>query len=358
MHRETTTPEERAQDLELSIDPGFVNRRLARTLVGPGGGDLIDGAIKRIPIPPTCDYEVQIDHIYTRRCLEFVRTCKIKSLSELLVDGEGGLFCSIEQFAPCPEIFEAPRVTSIIQPAFECGCTIAIDYSTSNVRGDTLRCELHDGGQLAVLAKFHKRDGDTLHFHPVVIGFPYLRKPGDSTYLWGQFYSSGQFECFVDDFDEFCRVREIPQPDSFEPMRDIKEAAFKRCLATILKDNVQNDWGGETSDHFTSHLHLLGKRVTASFMLKGPAKFIPMNLNSHFGKNGDQLCRLAQEPAQVLIVQHCHEITQAVRTMLSAIAVRPFNVRQYCLMDGKDSLRLLRAYDLYDEALRLSRELG
>jgi len=80
-----------------------------------------------------------------------------------------------------------------------------------------------------------------------------------------------------------------------------------------------------------------------------------MGLN-HLGKNNDQIVRLAQEPAEILIVQHCHEIKPAVRSTLRAFAVRPFGSRRYCLIDGKDSLRFLLAYDLYENALKWSKE--
>jgi hypothetical protein len=75
-----------------------------------------------------------------------------------------------------------------------------------------------------------------------------------------------------------------------------------------------------------------------------------MSLN-HLGKNNDQIYRLSQEPANVLFVQHCHDILPAVRATLRAFAVQPGKPRRYCLIDGRDSLRLLRAYGMLDKAL-------
>ena len=76
---------------------------------------------------------------------------------------------------------------------------------------------------------------------------------------------------------------------------------------------------------------------------------------NHLGKNNDQIVRLATEPANILIVQHCHNILPAVRKTLRAFAVQPSYPRRYCLIDGKDSLRLLKAYNLLDEAIGLSK---
>ncbi|OFX15941.1 MAG: hypothetical protein A2Z18_00045 [Armatimonadetes bacterium RBG_16_58_9] len=80
-----------------------------------------------------------------------------------------------------------------------------------------------------------------------------------------------------------------------------------------------------------------------------------MGLN-HLGKNNDQIVRLSHEPADVLFVQHCHDILPAVRETLRAFAVQPSNPRRYCLIDGRDSLRLLCAHGLYETAVELSEE--
>jgi hypothetical protein len=163
----------------------------------------------------------------------------------------------------------------------------------------------------------------------------------------------GFFEQFVEDITEFAKVGDIEMPTDFAVMKDVTERAFKECLTEILGDTARKDWGGETSDHFTSHVHLGGKRTTAAFLLKGPGnRFAPMGLN-HLGKNNDQIYRLAQEPAELLVVQHCHEILPAVRATLRAFAVQPGSPRRYCLIDGRDSLRLLIAYDKLDHALEL-----
>jgi hypothetical protein len=92
------------------------------------------------------------------------------------------------------------------------------------------------------------------------------------------------------------------------------------------------------------------KYATTAFLLKGPAHFAPMGLN-HLGRNNDQIYRLSSEPAEILIVQHSHEILQPVRATIRTFAVQPSRPRRYCLIDGRDSLRLLLAYNLYDEAL-------
>ena len=75
----------------------------------------------------------------------------------------------------------------------------------------------------------------------------------------------------------------------------------------------------------------------------------------HLGKNGDQIVRLAKEPVDILFVQHCHDITTAVIETLKVFATNPSNPRHYCLVDGRESLRLLDAYDLKQWAVEESK---
>jgi hypothetical protein len=190
-------------------------------------------------------------------------------------------------------------------------------------------------------------------FYPLVIGAPWLY--ADDYVLPGaEWHSFDFFRVFVEEIDEFSRVREIKKPEAWHVMREISERAFKTCMTEILGDELSKDWGGETSDHFTPHVNLGGRRVPAAFLLKGPSQWGPMKLNS-LGKNNDQIVRLSKEPAQLLVVQHCHEITAPVHDTLRAFAVQPGSQRRYCLIDGRDSLWLLTAYDKLDRALELTR---
>jgi hypothetical protein len=61
------------------------------------------------------------------------------------------------------------------------------------------------------------------------------------------------------------------------------------------------------------------------------------------GKNGDQLERLARTAADILVLQHCHEVTPAVISTLRAHASDYRNPRRYLVIDGYDTLRIIRA---------------
>lgn len=357
MYRDESDTESRAIDLKHTIDPGFVNRRLVQTVIGDAGMKLVDQLIGQIPPMPAALYEVRIDHTYSQVLLGFCEALKVKTLGELLASGNGHLFCSTEQFQPSPNVYHAARVESVISPPGNAEYSVILEYSTEHIRSDTLRMELDRGATLSVVAKFRRKEENTLCFHPLVMGGPWMSHEDEQIANWAMWANLDHFENFIEDFDEFKEVLNFDKPADTEPMRGISEAAFKTCLARLLGDSVKKDWGGEMSDHFTSQLHLAGRRLTGAFLLKGPSRFQPMTLN-HLGKNNDQIFRLSQQPADVFFVQHCHEIEPAVRATLRAFAVQPGRPRRYCLIDGRDSLWLLQSYGLYNDAIALSKTSG
>ncbi|MBC8551804.1 MAG: hypothetical protein H8D23_19320 [Candidatus Brocadiales bacterium] len=354
--RDLLTSEQRATNMDLVIDPGFVHHRKVQTIIEQKGMDLIDNTIMKLPDLPDWERKVRIDHIYSDFMLYYCKALKLKPLQDAYTHGIHCISCSTEKLTPCPEIYDKERVSSTWIPPFPIDKKVEFHFSTKHVYADTLKSRLHQGNhQFSIIAELTNIESDNITFDPIIMGFPWLRiidkKPTfDSMWFHYSFY-----ENYLEDFDEFKKINEIPLPANSEPMKEISENAFKTCISKLLGDKAEKDWGGETSDYFSSHLHLNGKPTTGAFLLKGPAKFEPMKLN-HLGKNNDQIVRLSHEPTNVLFVQHCHDITTAVRETLRAFAVQPGNPRRYCLIDGRDSLRLLYAYNLYDKALELSKK--
>jgi hypothetical protein len=62
------------------------------------------------------------------------------------------------------------------------------------------------------------------------------------------------------------------------------------------------------------------------------------------GKNGDQIDRLAQTAADLMVVQHCHTITVPAFNMLKAYASNFRDPKRYMLIDGFDTIRILRHF--------------
>ena len=64
---------------------------------------------------------------------------------------------------------------------------------------------------------------------------------------------------------------------------------------------------------------------------------------AHLGQNGDQVTRLSRSPADILVVQHCHEIRPEVISLLQDAASNFRHVRRFLVLDGYDTYRLLLA---------------
>lgn len=350
--RSSLSPEQRARSLRLTIDPGFVNHRKIETLIGKNGMNLIDLRIKALPHLPEWQQKVRINHIYTDVLLSWCRSNEVPPLHDLLAAEEHNIFCSTEILAPCKDLFNISRAISHWNPPAKYSSKVEFHYSTSNIFSDTIKAELYQGGIISMVATLVEKKKPMV-FHPVVMGSPWLI-PDEKLDFDSMWYHGEYYENFIEDFDEFQKVVNEPLPSTAEPMRDISESAFKTCLARILGGPTLKDWGGEASDFYTAHLHLKGTPMTGAFLLKGPgSRFAPMTLN-FLGKNNDQIVRLSHEPAEVLFVQHCHEIVPAVRETLRAFSVQPSRPRRYCLIDGRDSLRLLKAFGLWELAFELS----
>ena len=83
---------------------------------------------------------------------------------------------------------------------------------------------------------------------------------------------------------------------------------------------MPKDWGGENNDVFTTALRIGGKRRRAAFALKGPAKTGPL-VPGKMGKNGDQIQRLFNSPAEVFFVQYEGEIKESVVEQMERLAL-------------------------------------
>jgi hypothetical protein len=151
----------------------------------------------------------------------------------------------------------------------------------------------------------------------------------------------------VDDIDSFRKITAVTTASS-ELGNTLSEEQFKHALQRILGEAGRfKDWGGEVADLFTTQLHLEGRRRPAAFALKGPAtkgKLTPGKM----GRNGDQIQRLFEAPAEVFLVQYCRQIEAAVLTQMWQLAIAKSlmtNTRIfYGVLDGRDSFRLKLAY--------------
>lgn len=124
----------------------------------------------------------------------------------------------------------------------------------------------------------------------------------------------------LEEIDQFSKVEKVASvPAKLSPER-LPEKRVKAGLIKLLKETIDpKDWGGESNDIFTTKLKIAGKNVRAAFALKGPAKTGPL-VPGMMGKNGDQIQRLFDSPADAFFVQYEGEIKESVIKLMEELA--------------------------------------
>lgn len=151
----------------------------------------------------------------------------------------------------------------------------------------------------------------------------------------------------VDDIDSFTKVRKVRSSAKSLPASMTERQFNDGVKAIIGETGTFKDWGGETSDLYSSRLELKGKRRRVAFGFKGPGLKVAL-VPSRLGKNGDQMRRLFSEPAEVFIIQHWREIRPSIVELMELYAERKARnmgkTVYYGIIDGHDSNRLRLAY--------------
>lgn len=152
----------------------------------------------------------------------------------------------------------------------------------------------------------------------------------------------------VDDIDSFAAVGLIaPASVVHNVPVSTPEAEIKAVICAAVGDLPKKDWGGEQNDIFTTRVILNGRRVLAAFLLKGPAVKGRLTI-AKCGKNGDQIQRLFESPAELFVIQYNGHIDERViaEARQKVLFVRSQGNTGACcaIIDGLDTARLLAAY--------------
>ena len=183
----------------------------------------------------------------------------------------------------------------------------------------------------------HKED--EVHASPLVIGKLFEDYGGiASLYV-------DTVELRPDAFDAFKNVnfnRMVSNKD-LEQLKGISETEVKKIFAEQMHEPFPDkDWGGEIGDLFAANARIEGKLTNCGFIFKGPATFKKLEL-ANCGKNGDQIFRLYQYPADCFILQHCHAVSPAVRATMRAFAIERMAQRaRFCIINGYQTFAILK----------------
>ena len=261
------------------------------------------------------------------------------------------LFRSTERLAPCPDIYDAPRVCHAVELDFDFGKPVYIAYHTSHLVSDTGKMVLEQGAAEgyvnSIVGLLHSRT-DRFEIEPLVIGSPWLDHYRNADYGQDLMWYGHEFgEILPEDIEQFSRMTEVNATSADEwmsVMRSIPEEEVKAAITSLLAEPTKKDWGGELDDHFSANVTVRGRRRTAAFLLKGPSRFAEMTLDM-CGSRADQIHRMVDTDADLCVVQHCHLIGSRVRQTLRSLTVLPGGTKKkYCLIDGHATWRILKAY--------------
>ena len=339
----------RVEDKFHHIDMGFLNRRLCITALLPEARRYF----REHQIPENDHMTVlNNDHLLVTTLLDCYEALGAPTLLEALAFGKPRqLFRSTERLEPCPDVYDAERVSHDVELDCDFGKPVVITYHTKHIVSDTGKMVLAkgscEGNMSSIVGLLHDKQ-DRFEIEPLVIGAPWFDHPRNGRDAHTLMWFGGSFgEIFPEDIDQFSRMRDVETGSTnewMEVMRVFPEADVKKAIASLLSEPIKKDWGGESDDHFSGNVSVRGHRRSAAFLLKGPSRFRELTLEM-CGKRADQIHRMVDAGAEVCVVQHAHMIGAIVRRTLRTLTVRPGSSRRkYCLIDGQATYRILKAY--------------
>lgn len=163
-----------------------------------------------------------------------------------------------------------------------------------------------------------------------------------------------QLRIHINDIDNLKKVCQVKPEmvmhllDENGQLKNMKEDDIQIAFENILGvKHHKKDWGGEEND-LCATVTVNGNHIAAAFMLKGKGTKKHILQISDCGKNGDQLVRLFQSPAELFVVQFVGEISENIIKDIEGKTIAKRNEgkqAQYCIINGQDTACILFAYN-------------
>lgn len=338
------------EPVEYQLSSYFLNLRRIADLID--NNELSD-KLKIMEKIPNFIQKQLIYGIFEKGLLKYLNENKTPTLEQLLYNKKlerGRLFTCHRDFyckglsgvTNIENVNESSPMAQVYSKLSEFNKTLKVFYRPIHLTSASSWVKLTGHTDLMVIGVVDAINSDEIIAKPLVMADVVY----DNWDCVSQSHNLNKGEIHVDSIDSFKLIKDQPQPHKNELnlLKSISETDIKKAFAEIIDEQaVPNDWGGEKSDLFSTHVEFNNERISTAFLFKGPSAFHPMKAKD-LGKNGDQIDRLFNEPATLLILQHCHIVTNPIRSQMRAYASQVGNLRLFCIINGYDTLRILRAY--------------
>lgn len=334
----------------MTFSTYFVNTEILQSLLTEDLQDALISAIMRFD-PKNHATRMQREKTFNVVIQKLILETPIKTIQELIIDGElqekaiiffegKTRFNGISEAIKNKEDINKRYVNFVAKvEGIDSDAELMGKFNVNHVTNDSAYANLQKSHDVSMIARVNSISGNQIDVRPIVIA---ERHEHPITQELNSSFRSFRYRVAPDEI--FPNMISAEHSDfDINEMKSYSEDQIKKFFAEILHEgNVPKDWGGESSDLCSTKIMLNNKRFSGAFAFKGPSKFRKMTVGI-MGKNGDQGIRLFEEPVDICFVQHCHYIDSNVIKLLEALAAS--RNKLYCVIDGNDTLRILKGYE-------------
>jgi hypothetical protein len=328
--------EQRNVDPYLHLEPHFLNVAKCMKVFGQYFKDYY---LSRTIKEDTEFAQIFNQHLLVTYTMDACADGEVKTLGETLMDPvPGRLFSTVATVAAAPDRAGAEDGRLRLTLPFPYPRDVFITYFGANFLSRAERDRITDGTAVALIGQIDVVKDGFIQADPLVMGTPSFDhfRNGEIDLALAP-YAGDWFETLPVDIDEFSTAMD-------EGDVDVAESEWRGALAALGQDGVRKRLAGIVgkvappegvaagTDMIFAELHIDGTPTAAAILTTDE--------NTDLMQIG---ARLAATPARLLIVQHCGAIAESLRDTIRAFAVAPHAPRRFCLIDGADTYRIIKA---------------
>jgi len=339
------TPEERALDPYLHVDPCYVNvSKCLRVFGGRFREYYMQTSVKE----PTPMAQIFNNHLLVTYACDAARDRRVVSLAEALAEPRAGaLFCSTEIVEGSSSARQRGQVArNRLRLPWPERRAVFIEYETYNCLSEGELRRMSEEQRLSMLCQIDIVKDHEIVAAPLFLGtetFDHFRN--DEAALALTNHAECWFECLPFDLGGLAAGATVAPVDETiwraalgQHAPQVVDETLVGLLRTAPPPETREDWVDITFAETT----LAGRPVGITLLRLDHPADETLDAAALFDA-GNALVRLVQTPADVLVVQHAGRLDADVRAALREVAVPPHQPRRYCLVDGGDTYRILKA---------------